>query len=202
MTKIRSKSELKRVLIQNAATKLFSELGFAATTMDKIAKEAGVSKQTLYSHFKNKDVLFTEAISIECAAYKMVDLVNDKLDNPQQALTEIAYSFIEMLLSPDAVSLHRTCVAESITYPHVSRLFFEAGPQRMISELNKVMIELNRRGKLTIADTRIAAVQFLCLMKGEVKMQVDFNSESKLSASEVKAYIDSSVALFIRGYQL
>jgi len=202
MSKARTKSEEKRVLIQQAATKLFCELGFAATSMEKIAKEAGVSKQTVYSHFGNKDELFIDAISCKCASYNIVDLVNDKLDQPQQALTVIATNFIELLLSQDAVEMHRTCVAESISYPHVSRLFHAAGPERMISEIEKVMAEFVKRELLKIPNTRYAAVQFLCVMKGEICMQTEYNVENMLSASEVAAYIDNTVVMFLRAYQL
>jgi len=202
MTRPRTKSEEKRVLIQHAATKLFCELGFAATSMDKIAKEAGVSKQTVYSHFGNKDELFIDAISCKCASYKVVDLVNDKLDEPQQALIVIATNFIDLLLSQEAVEMHRTCIAESISYPHVSRLFHAAGPERMISEIEKVMVEFVKRDLLKIPNTRYAAVQFLCAMKGEICMQIEYNVENILSASEITAYIENTVAMFLRAYQL
>ena len=68
MKKPRTKSEEKRQQIIEASTCLFSELGFAQTSMDKIAKKAGVSKQTVYSHFGSKDELFVNAISSKCDA--------------------------------------------------------------------------------------------------------------------------------------
>ena len=201
MTRVRSKSEEKRALILSAATKLFSEQGFSNTSMDQIAKEAGVSKQTVYSHFGNKDELFIESISSNCVSCLVVDLVSDKLDNPEQALLVIARNFISMLLSQDAVDMHRTCVAESISYPHVSRLFYEAGPQKMIGELNKVMAEFNRRGLLDIPDTHFAAVQFLSAMKGEICMQIEYNVEEVLTETQNNAYIENTVAMFLRAYQ-
>ena len=49
----------KRKILE-AAAKCFSEGGYAKTTMDKIAEEAGVSKGALYWHFKSKEELFVE----------------------------------------------------------------------------------------------------------------------------------------------
>ena len=49
----RSKSEEKRQLIIQAAGELFVEHGFEKVSMEGIAKFAGVSKQTVYSHFSN-----------------------------------------------------------------------------------------------------------------------------------------------------
>lgn len=47
----------KRDQIVNEALKLFYRHGFHATGVDRIIKEAGVSKKTLYSHFRTKDEL-------------------------------------------------------------------------------------------------------------------------------------------------
>lgn len=200
MNKPRSKSEEKRKLIIEAATDLFSELGFAQTSMDKIAKKAGVSKQTVYSHFGSKDELFVAAISRKCIAHNLFGLVNDKLDDPEQALTALAVSFIDMILAPEVVATHRTCIGESESYPHVSQLFYEAGPQRTISEIAACMSEFDKRGLLKIPDPRFAAAQFLCMVKGEVSIQSELNVEKRLSADTVSAYVHSCVAMFLRGY--
>ena len=54
-------SEAKRQGILEAATRLFTEQGYDGTSVDDIAAEAGVSKQTVYSHFGNKEKLFGAA---------------------------------------------------------------------------------------------------------------------------------------------
>jgi TetR/AcrR family transcriptional repressor of mexJK operon len=200
MNKPRSKSEEKRKQIIEAATQLFSELGFAQTSMDKIAKKAGVSKQTVYSHFGNKDELFVGAISRKCISYNLRGLVNDKLGDPQSALTALGLSFIDMIMTPEVVATHRTCIGESESYPHVSQLFYKAGPERTISEIAACMSEFDKRGLLKIPDPRFAAAQFLCMVKGEISIQSEFNVEKRLSAETVTAYVHSCVAMFIRGY--
>lgn len=47
----------KRDQIVSKALELFYQHGFNATGIDKIISEAGVSKKTLYNHFKSKDEL-------------------------------------------------------------------------------------------------------------------------------------------------
>ena len=68
-TSERSKSEAKAKAILKGAMKEFLAHGYAATSMDKIAKAAGVSKATLYSHFGDKEGLFNAV---------MQDLAKDK----------------------------------------------------------------------------------------------------------------------------
>ena len=47
----------KRDHLIDTALELFSRDGFQATGIDKILKESGVAKMTLYNHFKSKDEL-------------------------------------------------------------------------------------------------------------------------------------------------
>lgn len=200
MNKPRSKSEEKRQQIIEASTRLFTEQGFAQTSMDQVAKAAGVSKQTVYSHFGSKDELFVDAVSRKCVSHNMAGLMHDKIDDPQQALSDMAFSFIDLLLTEEVVSTHRTCVGESEAYPHVSRLFYSAGPERTITEIAECMALFDQRGLLSISEPRFAAVQLLCMVKGEICLQSEYNVEKRLSDDKVKAYIHSCVAMFLRGY--
>lgn len=52
----------RREKILNSATKHFAKIGFCSTDMDKIAKNAGVGKGTLYNYFKNKEDLYLSCI--------------------------------------------------------------------------------------------------------------------------------------------
>ena len=58
----RTKSEAKAEAILQGAMKEFLKKGYAATSMDKVAKSAGVSKATVYSHFGDKENLFNALI--------------------------------------------------------------------------------------------------------------------------------------------
>ena len=52
--------------ILNAASELFVELGFQATTLDKVAQRAKISKLSIYRRFENKEALFSAAITAGC----------------------------------------------------------------------------------------------------------------------------------------
>lgn len=54
----------KNNAIVEAASLLFLEQGFDGTSMDEVAKRAGVSKQTVYSHFSGKEQLFSHVIKV------------------------------------------------------------------------------------------------------------------------------------------
>ncbi len=48
--------------ILDAATQIFSDVGFAGARVDEIAEKAGVNKATIYYHIGNKDVLYAHMI--------------------------------------------------------------------------------------------------------------------------------------------
>ncbi len=199
-SKTRSKSSTKRQQILQAATQLFTEQGYASTSMDLIARHADVSKQTVYSHFGSKDELFAAAIEDRCDSYQMLDFSLDDLSNPKETLLTLAQRFLCMLTSKEACAVHKICAYEAKSYPLLSELFYQAGPEKVTSDVAELMATLNERKILNIENPRFAALQFLNMMKGEVWMRVEFNTKHQLSEEEINAYLLSSVELFMRGY--
>ncbi|WP_286263217.1 TetR/AcrR family transcriptional regulator [Thalassotalea atypica] len=200
MIKNRSKNEVKRQQILKSATQLFTENGYASTSMALIAKSADVSKQTVYSHFGNKEELFSASIAQFCQNQVLFDYSTFDFSNPYATLLEIAQRFFTMVTSKEALAVHKICAFESKTYPQLSELFFRAGPERLADEMTKIMETFHREEFLTITHPRHAAIQFLHMMKGEAWMRVEFNTSCQLSQQEIYDYLVDSVNFFIRGY--
>nr|WP_067296149.1 TetR/AcrR family transcriptional regulator [Marinobacterium profundum] len=200
MSKARSKSEEKRIQILDAAVELFTERGFSNTSMDQIARQAGVSKQTVYSHFGNKEDLFVGAVGCKCAAHAMTpELFEPHLDLHLQLL-DIARQFTALLQSREAIQVLRTCMSEAKTYPQLSRLFYDAGPKRLTSMMSQLLAQLDSLGRLRVPDTRFAAVQFLKMVQGELQMQLELNTGEPIADSEHQRYLENCVSMFLRAY--
>src|SRR5438445_12355701 len=70
----RARSVDTRARIFAAAVRLFAEHGYADTTVDRIAREAGVAKGTFFVHFATKDAVVTELVRTQVRlARKMRD---------------------------------------------------------------------------------------------------------------------------------
>jgi len=200
MTKSRSKNESKKEQMLDAATRLFTDHGYAKTSMAQIAKEADVSKQTVYSHFGNKEELFSASIARKCDTAILFDYELFDLTDPRQTLLDIGQRFFTMITSKEALAVHKICAFEAKTYPQLSELFFQAGPERLTSDITNLMAYFNEHGLLTIPHPRHAAIQFLHMVKGEAWMRIEFNTQRQFSALEVQEYIVNSVDFFLRGY--
>ena len=60
----------KKETIINTARKLFTQYGYTRVSMEEIAKEANVTKKTIYSYFKDKSALFQYFIDEELLKIK------------------------------------------------------------------------------------------------------------------------------------
>ena len=70
--------EEKREIIISTALNLFAEKGFYNTSMEKIAKQASISKGLIYNYFESKDVLLEEIIrTFVETSWRYFDINND-----------------------------------------------------------------------------------------------------------------------------
>lgn len=130
MKKIEQKKKLKLESIQNAARELFQSKGFIGTSMDKIAEQAGVTKQTVYRYFESKEALFKSALEAQ-----RLQASNDFLEALEQedatkALEAFATKFIERHLSKAHLATIRLLVSEGPMVPEITRAFYAVGPRR------------------------------------------------------------------------
>src|SRR5690606_2232595 len=130
----RPKDPEKRAAILDAAKRLFPLHGFDGVSMDQIAADAGVSKLTVYSHFRDKDTLFIEAVREKCQEQLPEEVFAASAQGPiRDTLLRIGAQFFALVSSSDAVGLQRMMLADPRNAPKLGQLFFEAGPQRIIA---------------------------------------------------------------------
>lgn len=197
---MRPSSAAKREQILESASTLFVQNGYTETSMEMVAQQAGVSKQTVYSHFGSKDELFTAAIQCKCQRYELADLFACTEGSLHDRLLNIARHFIQLILSDDARQVHRTCVAQADSQPQAAALFFAAGPLTVMGGLSEMLQREHQAGHIQIEHPRHAAIQLLMMLQGEAKMRSELGIKPQLSGAEIDDYLVSSVTLFLRGY--
>lgn len=196
----RGKSEKKRVQILEAATSLFISQGITATSMDQLAEAAGVSKQTLYSHFGGKEDLFVAAIEQKCIHYALSEELFDDERPLREVLKDLASHLVELLLSEDAIKLHRLCISGVDQFPTICELFYEAGPRNITNIFRKYLDRQVAIGNMNIENCEFAAQQFLFMVKGEAHMEALLNLQEKIEVETTTKYLDSCVDMFLKSY--
>src|SRR6266702_5043913 len=100
--------------ILDVATALFLGDGFGATSIEAVAKRAGISKRTFYHRFDGKEMLF-EAVVRRMIEHWMPPFDAALLDAPSlaTALRRSAEHILKVALTPEALALHRMVIAEA-----------------------------------------------------------------------------------------
>ena len=194
-------SESKAESILAAATRMFLARGFGAVSMDAIAREAGVSKATLYAHFSGKEDLFGAMVGRVCERY-FEPFSAGELDprDLRASLTTLGRRFLELVLSPDAIAVHRIMVAEVTRFPALGDVFWHAGPERTLSQIEAFLRRAAAIGSLDIDDPRLAAEEFVGLMRGENHLRHLLRLEPTASGTRIRRAVDRAVDTFMRAF--
>ena len=197
----RPKDLEKRAAILQAAKRLFTVHGFEGTSMDAIAAAAGVSKLTVYSHFQDKERLFTAAVEGLCQEQMPAEIFHADLKGPiRKQLVTIARAFFALITSNEALSVHRTIVANATQSPRLGQLFWEAGPKKVQEAFEAFLHEEIAGGKLDIGDVHRAASQFFCLLKGEIHARLSCGCCEPVTTKEIDEHLSATVDMFLRAY--
>jgi TetR/AcrR family transcriptional repressor of mexJK operon len=199
----RPKDPAKRKAILDAAKTLFLSKGYDGSSMDAIATEAGVSKLTVYSHFNDKETLFTAAVKSKCEEQLPQPLFEPATDSSiESVLLNIGRGFYYLVNSHESIELHRVMVAQANADSKLSQMFLDAGPQRVIREMERLLTQANQQRQLHITEPDKAANHFFSLIKGNQNFRLLIGCSPELqNPSDIEAHIEDVVALFLRAYR-
>jgi TetR/AcrR family transcriptional repressor of mexJK operon len=184
-----------------AAKRTFLAGGFGAVSMDTIAREAGVSKATVYSHFANKEELFGAVIGRECGLY-FARFSAGELDpvNVRASLSVLGRRYLELVLAPDAIALHRIILGEVTRFPGLGEVFWRAGPERQRVQIEAFLKSAVASGTLSVPDPRLAAEQFVSLVRGEIHLRQVLLLASNAGEPEIDLAVEGAVDTFMRAF--
>ena len=201
----RPKSLEKRKQILEAASDLFLQQGFSGCSMDMVAKRSAVSKQTVYSHFSNKDALFIAVIDNKCEQYQLdtVHLEQEKA-NLKEVLSQVGLQIIRLLHDEQVIAIYRVVIGEVGCNPHVAELFYQAGPQQSLHALARCC-QMHSEIALSDETAQKCAVTFFNLLKGEFHMRsilgLEFALNEKQKIENVEFAIRQVEPLFCKTAQ-
>lgn len=198
-TELSPRAEAKRAAILDAAVTLFLESGFDTVTLDDVVARAGGSKATVYSYFGAKDSLFHSCVEHLCG--KILQSVSSfKVDElpVEEALHQIGVSFLNAVLSDEALALHRLVVAEGKRFPEIANRFYSAGPARVYGDVARVLRQregVSSRG----VEVNELSVLFIDMLTAEFQLQMLLGIRARPSRKEISGRVDRAVQLMMTG---
>jgi TetR/AcrR family transcriptional repressor of mexJK operon len=185
----------------DAATQLFMEKGFDATSMGEISARAHASKETFYRHFPTKDELF-RAVILRRAEMVARDrgkgLVVD--DPPEKALTAFGERMLAGMMTGDSIAFHRILGMARDRFPELLELYRNTGPDRVRDAVTTYMQAQMSLGRLRIKNPEVAARQFFDLVAAEMIIKASISGKGDPPKAGVKQRVKEAVDCFLHGY--
>jgi TetR/AcrR family transcriptional repressor of mexJK operon len=195
----RPRSDAKNIAILEAAAALFMENGFDGTSMDEVARRAGVSKQTVYSHFSGKEQLFSAAVHQKVDEHFPEDafasIENRSLETN---LFHVSKMYCALMVSDDAMNMFRLLVSAAPKGPTLANIFWQAGPEEMLGKLKSFLQVYVDRGELVIEDMDRSAKQLISLLKGSIHFELSIGLIDQVDEATVDEQVKQSVEAFLK----
>lgn len=185
--------------ILDVASAAFLGEGFRATSIEAVARRAGVSKRTFYHRFRGKEVLF------EAVVRRLIGRWTPPFDaalfegpNLPETLRRAGEYMLRVALTPEALALHRMVIAEAPRFPGLARILHELGAAAGIERVARLFEHEIAAGALRPVDPRFAAEQFILMVVDGPRRRA-LGLGAPFSRSELRDWVDHSVALFLDG---
>jgi AcrR family transcriptional regulator len=186
--------------IVDAATDLFFTLGYGATSIEAVARRAGVSKRTFYHRFTNKSALLSAVV------HRTIESLRPPADVPllhgtglAEILHGLAGIILRAALSPPAIALNRLIVAESNRFPDLAAVVTNQGATEEAVRLIAGVLERDARaGNLALDNPTFAAQQFIHMVIA-VPQRRAMGLGMPMTPAETDAWARDVVNLFLNG---
>ena len=191
--------------IREAAAALFLERGYQGTSMDDVAGAAQISKQTIYTHFANKEELFADLVlgnaeRVEEFVGRMNETVNETADL-EEGIRRLARQYIRLVARPEVLRLRRLVLGEVGRFPELARTYYDRVPGRVYAGLTSLFAALAERGRLNLDDPALAAQHFAWLTLGiPLDRGMFYPIEETLGDVDLERMADAATKVFMAAY--
>jgi len=190
----------QREAVLEAATALFLELGFDGVSLDTINRAVGGSKRDLYKLFADKADLFGEVVSLlaaERASRMQTTIV--KGGSVEESLGAAGRSFLQGLMEPRTIALHKLLVTDGERAPQAAANFLREGPSRAYAAMADVLAAHAAAGQIEIADPVGSARLFLDAISGALQLRALLGQP--VTEGQIDEVVDAASQTFVEGWR-
>jgi AcrR family transcriptional regulator len=190
-------AERRRQLIV-AAADLFLHKGYHATTMDDVARCAGMSKKTVYQVFSSKSELLDALLSDWFAPFTAP--IETDGQPPRQLLTDALLRFANYALSERQVLLMRLLIAETSLSEDIAAALDRQCMGRGKGALEQWLTAQAAAGVLKIDDPKEVSNMLFFTVVGDFLLRLLPRKHPEPTDDEIAARIEHTVAVFFRQF--
>jgi AcrR family transcriptional regulator len=192
--------EETRAIIFDAAREEFAASGYAATSMDGVARRAGISTKTLYRLIPNKAALFEGMITERIDRFASgVRLRACDGRDVEAALREALIVCGELILDGDVISLQRMILGDSEKFPEIAQTFYHKAIRRTEHTLATWLDAQKKRGLIEVDDAETAAGILLGMLAFQPQRAVMFGHAPPPSREQLEQRTQTIARIFLQG---
>jgi AcrR family transcriptional regulator len=191
-----------RQLIYEAARHEFSDNGYAATSIESVARRAGVSTKTLYRLIPNKESLFAGMTSDRIDRF-LSEINLESIDHAEldEALFAALMACADLALDKEVVALQSMVLQEAGKFSELAGAFYRNGIQRAVKALADWLTAQQKRGLFEIDDAEEVAGMLLGMVADAPRRATMFGGLPLPSRPQIEARVRKCVGIFLRGYR-
>jgi AcrR family transcriptional regulator len=191
-----------RQIIYEAARHEFAGSGYAATSMEAVARRAGVSTKTLYRLIPNKAALFDGMVTDRLdRTLASVDLHAIDHAEIEEALYAALMACAELALDKEVIALQRMVLQEAGKFSDIAGMFYKNGIERTTVALAGWLRIQQARGLIELDDVDEAAGMLLGMVASAPRRAAMFGGVPLPPRSQIEARVRTCATLFLRGCQ-
>ncbi len=155
--KFRRRAEARPDEVLDAAIKLFAEKGYAATTVDQIAKHAGLSKGTVYLYFPSKKALLEGLVhrAVAPIADMAIGMISRYRGDPRPVIRQFIYTVAANFGDSHAFAVPKLVIREAVTAPEIAQLYRAEVIDRAIPALTALLAQGIEGGHIRAVDPEL-----------------------------------------------
>ncbi len=172
--------------------RLFFDEGFSAITTDRLAKEAGVSKTSIYKYFGSMDGVFEAVVTLEGNAFTLG--VTEHPETPEEFWLSIARygeNLLTLLRSRRVVQFHQMIQEEVRNHTHMVQIYYHATYERTHAYVAELIEHGKRRGFVTkplaandLADNLLSMWEGLAFVRARLGLDAEPSTTPKRWANQ------------------
>jgi len=192
----------KRCAIISAATAVFVRDGFTGASIDAIAEEANVSRQTIYNQLGDKERVFAEVVRsiTERSSARIMETLASFPAEPEDVESELVDFAMRLtrncVCDADARALRRLIENEGGRYPELFETWKDYGPGKNWPAVAACLARLARSGHIEADDPELAARQFTALIGADLPV----GPGASATEDQIEAAARNGVRTFLRAY--
>jgi len=189
-----------RAVIMEAAHREFASYGYATTSMESVARRAGVSTKTLYRLIPTKAALFEAMVTERIDRFASV--IRLRAGDGRDVKAALRGALIvcgELVLDGEVIALQRLILADSEKFPEIAETFYHKAIRRTERTLAAWLQAQHERGLIRIDDAEATAGMLLGMLVYQPQRAVLFARAAPPDREQLERRADAVAELFLRG---